>query len=60
MRAFYQKLFHGPGQFAERVKALASERDSDPAVAEILDFVSSEDKRSVVMPHRVAFRTQED
>lgn len=60
VRAFYQKLFHGPGQFAERVKALASERDSDPAVAEILDFVSSEDKRSVVMPHRAALRAQED
>lgn len=50
VRAFYQKLFHGQGQFSDRVKALAGERDADPAIAEILDFVSSNERRSLVFP----------
>jgi UDP-N-acetylglucosamine acyltransferase len=52
VRAFYQQLFHGPGQFSERVTALAGERDADSAIAEILDFVTSGEKRSFVFPHR--------
>lgn len=51
VRAFYQQLFHGPGQFSDRVTALAGERDIDPAIAEILDFVTSGEKRSFVFPH---------
>jgi UDP-N-acetylglucosamine acyltransferase len=59
VRSFYQRLFFGPGQFADRVKALAEERAEDPAVAEILDFVSSGDKRPIVMPDRSSNGTQE-
>lgn len=52
VRAFYQQLFHGVGQFSDRVKALAGEREVDPAIAEILDFVTSDQKRAFVFPLR--------
>jgi len=50
VRAFYQKLFHGSGVFAERLAALQGERDSEPAIAEILDFIAADRHRSLSMP----------
>lgn len=50
VRAFYQALFHGAGAFAERLAALQGEREADPAIAEILDFLSDGAKRSLVLP----------
>jgi len=50
VRAFYQKLFHGPGVFAERlarVKPLASE---DPAIADILAFIDDGKHRPLCLP----------
>ena len=37
VRSFYQKLFHGPGIFAERLSAVQPLAAEDPAIAEILD-----------------------
>ena len=39
MRAFYQKLFHGPGIFAERLNEVQPLAGDDPAIAEILAFI---------------------
>src|SRR3569832_472783 len=39
VRGFYQKLFHGPGVFAERLEAVQSMAGDDPAIAEILAFI---------------------
>jgi UDP-N-acetylglucosamine acyltransferase len=50
VRAFYQKLFHGPGIFAERlarVRPLASE---DPAIAQILTFIADGKHRPLCLP----------
>ena len=38
VRSFYQKLFHGPGIFAERLNAVQPLAAEDPAIAEILDL----------------------
>jgi UDP-N-acetylglucosamine acyltransferase len=50
VRAFYQALFHGAGTFAERLTQLHGERDTDPAIGEILDFLGNDAKRSLVLP----------
>lgn len=50
VRSFYQALFHGEGAFAERLVALQVERETDPAICEILDFLGSDAKRSLVLP----------
>jgi UDP-N-acetylglucosamine acyltransferase len=50
VRAFYQELFLGPGTFAERLTRLQSERDKDPAIADILDFLGNDAKRALVLP----------
>lgn len=50
VRAFYRALFLGADSFAERLADLQSERDTDPAIAEILDFVGHDTKRSLVLP----------
>src|ERR1700751_856485 len=39
VRAFYQKLFHGPGIFAERLARAQPLASEDPAIAEILTFI---------------------
>jgi UDP-N-acetylglucosamine acyltransferase len=50
VRAFYQKLFHGPGVFAERLASLQGERETDAAIADILDFVAADKHRALCMP----------
>jgi UDP-N-acetylglucosamine acyltransferase len=52
VRAFYRALFFGDGSFAERLAAVQGERASDPAIAEILDFLGHDKKRSLVLPRR--------
>jgi UDP-N-acetylglucosamine acyltransferase len=49
VRAFYQKLFHGPGMFAERLEAVRPLAGEDPAIAEILDFIGK-GKRPLCLP----------
>jgi UDP-N-acetylglucosamine acyltransferase len=50
MRSFYQKLFHGPGIFAERLEAAKAEPSCDPAATEILDFIGAKNHRSLCFP----------
>lgn len=49
MRAFYQKLFHGSGTFAERLETARPLAGEDPAIAEILDFIGK-GKRPLCLP----------
>src|SRR5947209_3627474 len=41
VRSFYQKLFHGPGMFAERLHEVQPMAAQDPAIAEILAFIAA-------------------
>lgn len=50
VRAFYQKLFHGPGVFKERLASVQSMADDDPAIAEILTFVAQGKHRALCLP----------
>lgn len=50
VRAFYQKLFHGPGMFAERLAAAQPLAGGDPAIAEILDFIGKGKHRPLCLP----------
>lgn len=56
VRAFYNDLFHGEGQFDERLTGLAARAGDDPAVAEILTFINDGNKRPLckAMPRSVA------
>ena len=50
VRAFYQKLFHGPGIFAERLSAVQPLAAQDPAIAEILAFIDAGKHRALCLP----------
>ena len=50
VRTFYQKLFHGPGMFAERLAAAQPLAGEDPAIAEILDFIGKGKHRPLCLP----------
>jgi UDP-N-acetylglucosamine acyltransferase len=50
VRAFYQKLFHGPGLFAERLDELQPMAAEDPAIAEILAFIAAGKHRALCLP----------
>ena len=50
VRAFYQKLFHGPGIFAERLDAVQLMAEEDPAIAEILTFIGDGKHRALCLP----------
>ena len=50
VRGFYQKLFHGPGTFAERLEGVQSLADEDPAIAEILQFIAGGKHRALCLP----------
>ncbi|MBR0747233.1 acyl-ACP--UDP-N-acetylglucosamine O-acyltransferase [Bradyrhizobium japonicum] len=50
VQSFYQKLFHGPGTFAERLAAAQSLANEDPAIAEILDFIGKRKHRPICLP----------
>ena len=50
VRAFYQKLFHGPGIFAERLDAVQPMAEEDPAIAEILTFIGDGKHRALCLP----------
>jgi len=51
IRAFYQRLFHGPGVFAKRLAAVQPMAAEDPAIAEILAFIGDGVKRPLCMAH---------
>ena len=50
VRAFYQKLFCGPGIFAERLSAVQPLAVEDPAIAEILAFIGDGKHRALCLP----------
>jgi UDP-N-acetylglucosamine acyltransferase len=50
VRSFYQKLFHGPGMFAERLSAVQPLAVADPAIAEILNFIGDGRHRALCLP----------
>ena len=50
VRAFYQKLFHGPGIFAERLASVQPLAGEDPAIAEILAFIEGGKLRPLCLP----------
>jgi UDP-N-acetylglucosamine acyltransferase len=50
VRAFYQKLFHGPGVFAERLNDVQHLAVEDPAIAEILTFIGDGRHRALCLP----------
>jgi UDP-N-acetylglucosamine acyltransferase len=51
VRSFYQKLFQGPGVFAERLDAVQPLADQDPAIAEILAFIAGAKHRALCLPN---------
>jgi UDP-N-acetylglucosamine acyltransferase len=50
VRSFYQKLFHAPGVFAERLARVQSLASEDPAIAEILTFIANGKHRPLCLP----------
>jgi UDP-N-acetylglucosamine acyltransferase len=50
IRAFYQKLFHGPGIFAARLASVQEMAGDDPAIAEILAFIGDGKRRPLCLP----------
>lgn len=50
VRSFYQKLFHGPGIFAERLASVQPLAAEDPAIAEILAFIGDGKLRPLCLP----------
>lgn len=57
VRSFYQKLFHGPGVFAERLHDLRHLAGTDPAIAEILAFIDAGKHRELCQPLRDGSRS---
>jgi UDP-N-acetylglucosamine acyltransferase len=49
LRSFYQRLFHGPGMFAERLNEVQPLAHEDPAIAEILAFLAGK-HRALCLP----------
>src|SRR4051794_38131584 len=50
LRAFYQRLFHGKGTFAERLNDVQPMAAEDPAIAEILAFIAAGKRRPLCLP----------
>ena len=50
VRAFYQKLFYGPGIFAERLENAQGMAGDDPAIGEILAFIRDGKHRPLCLP----------
>jgi UDP-N-acetylglucosamine acyltransferase len=50
VRGFYQKLFHGPGIFADRLESVQPLASEDPAIAEILKFIGDGKHRPLCLP----------
>jgi UDP-N-acetylglucosamine acyltransferase len=50
VRSFYQRLFHGPGIFAERLIKVQPMAAEDPAIGEILTFIREAKHRALCLP----------
>jgi len=54
VRSFYQKLFYGPGLFAERLAKVQPLAADDPAIADILIFIGDNKNRALCLPEEGA------
>jgi UDP-N-acetylglucosamine acyltransferase len=50
VRSFYDKLFYGPGIFAERLETVQPMAGEDPAIAQILTFIADGKHRPLCLP----------
>jgi UDP-N-acetylglucosamine acyltransferase len=50
LRSFYQKLFNGPGVFADRLNEVRHLAGTDPAIADILTFIDAGKHRELCQP----------
>jgi UDP-N-acetylglucosamine acyltransferase len=50
VRSFYQRLFQGPGVFADRLDEARQWTGQDPAIAEILAFIDAGEHRELCQP----------
>src|SRR6201996_1510716 len=50
VRSFYQKLFHGPGSFSDRLNEVRPLAGEDPANQEILAFIDAGKHRELCLP----------
>jgi UDP-N-acetylglucosamine acyltransferase len=50
VRSFFQKLFYGPGIFADRLNEVQPMAGDDPAIAQILTFIGDGKHRALCMP----------
>lgn len=60
VRAFYNRLFLGPGTFAQRFEAINAEPAADPAIADIITFIASGKRRPLCQPDRGRGRGVQD
>jgi UDP-N-acetylglucosamine acyltransferase len=56
VRSFYQELFHGPGVFADRLNEMRHLAATEPAIAEILDFIDAGRHRELCQPAKAGSR----
>ena len=59
LRRAYRALFFGPGVFADRVEAVASDYAADPLVQKIIAFIYTTSKRALMRPNARAKRESE-
>jgi UDP-N-acetylglucosamine acyltransferase len=57
VRSFYQRLFHGPGVFADRLNEVRPLAGADPAIAEILTFIDAGKHRELCQPPKYVNRS---
>jgi len=57
IRSFYQKLFHGPGVFADRLNEVRHLASTDSAIAEILAFIDAGKNRELCQPLKEGSRS---
>jgi UDP-N-acetylglucosamine acyltransferase len=57
IRSFYQKLFHGPGVFADRLNDVRHLASTDAAIAEILAFIDAGKNRELCQPLKEGSRS---
>jgi UDP-N-acetylglucosamine acyltransferase len=57
IRSFYQKLFHGPGVFADRLNDVRHLATTDAAIAEILAFIDAGKNRELCQPLKEGSRS---
>jgi UDP-N-acetylglucosamine acyltransferase len=57
IRSFYQKLFHGPGVFADRLNDVRHLASTDSAIADILAFIDAGKNRELCQPLKEGSRS---